>query len=43
MVPFNPSELKGLSSSQLLNGGAVNNTYIFSAETAVLNAMEAAQ
>lgn len=40
---FNPSELKGLSSTQLLNGGAVNNTYIFNAETAVLNAMEAAQ
>ena len=40
---FSPSELKGQSSSQLLNGGAWNNTYIFSAETSVLNAMEAVQ
>lgn len=39
---FSPSNLKGESATQLLNGGAVNNTYIFSGETAVLNAMEAA-
>ena len=39
---FSPSELKGFSASQLLNGDTVNNTYIVSAGTAVLNAMEAA-
>lgn len=39
---FSPSELKGLSAPQLLNGDAVNNTYIVSAGTTVLNAMEAA-
>ena len=40
---FTPSNLKGESATQLLNGGAVNNTYISSGETAVLNAMEATQ
>ena len=39
---FSPSELKGLSAPQLLDGGAANNSYITSAETAVLNEIGAA-
>ena len=39
---FSPSKLEGQSSSQLLNGEALNNTYILNGETAVLSAMEAA-
>lgn len=39
---FPSSELEGQSSSQLLNGGALNNTYILNGGTAVLSAMEAA-